>query len=390
VKAARRGLIGIALIVSVATAPGLALRWLPAELDLGQAPGTVEVYRLTVHNNSEETEQVTIFVQDWLRDEGGANDFDLPANGARWVFARSFAVGETVSVSYSFELPADGAVDIGGAAIVASPQASLDVGGVSRIDRSGATEESAVLSAEATIERSLVTIDEAGVATMVVTITAKDQLQGLALYESLSVATPITGLDAAGGAFASVDRSCGSWVSLSADRVELAADESQDILVTISTPADYDGSYWCIVMAELVPRVLEQNGTRILAVPQVGAKLFVSAPGTEALSGQITGVTLVEEDPVTLEATFVNTGNVQLVVTGAVQIIDRNGDVVRQFAFEESSRDYFRVLPGSTRVLTLTDPAADDPLPEGIYQALVTLDFGGENPVGGVRAFQIR
>ena len=386
----KRDIIGLLLLIGLVSGPLFALRWLPAELDLEQDPGTVEVYRLTVHNNSDDTEQVSIFVQNWLRDVGGANDFDLPANGARWVFGRTFAAGESVTVSYSFDLDEADEVRISGTALVASPQASLGVGGVLAVSSDGVTDEADPRSAQIVVERALLSIDENGVATVVVTITANEDLQGIALYEALSVATPITSVDAADGAFATVSRSCGSWISLSADRVELEPDESEDILLTITTPSDYDGSYWCIVMAELVPRVLEQNGTQILAVPQVGAKLFVTAPGTEILSGQISSVALAEDDPLTLEATFTNSGNVQLVVTGAVQVIDQTGEVVRQFAFEVSSRDYFRILPGSTRVLTLTDPSEGDPLSTGIYQALVTLDFGGDNPVGGVRAFQIR
>ena len=94
--------------------------------------------------------------------------------------------------------------------------------------------------------------------------------------------------------------------------------------------------------------------------------------------------------PLTVAAEFANTGNVQLVVTGEVQVIAQTGDVVRSFPFAEHGRDYFRVLPGTERTVEIIDLSGESALSEGIYQAVVSFDFGGESVVVGARGFRIR
>ena len=92
-----------------------------------------------------------------------------------------------------------------------------------------------------------------------------------------------------------------------------------------------------------------------------------------------------ETDPLVLYALFENTGNVELVVTGGVQIIDRTGEVVRDLVVDE-----FKVLPGAKRIVTILDVSDADSLPAEIYQAVVVFDYGGDNPVVGVRGFRVR
>jgi hypothetical protein len=390
----QRSIAAALFLLAVAAQTACALRWLPAELDLEQDPGTSQVYRLTVQNNSDATEQVSISVQDWLRDNDGLNDFGIPVNGARWVFPGGIAAGETRIVRYSVAVGEGEVLSVQGTAQTASPQSTVAISGPSQVSFGDSGDVQAADSSDSSdsvsVVRSVSSDEGSGAAVVTLTVTALADVEGLVLYEVYDAATTLDSVQEGGSTFATVNRSCAAWVTLSADRVELAPNESQDILVTLATPSTYDGTWWCILMAQLVPRVIEQEGTRILALPQVGAKLLVTAPGTQVLSGAVTDVRDVGTDPLALEATFVNTGNVQLVVTGQVQVVDRTGDVVRQYAFEESGRDYFRILPGSMRVAVLSDSSGAEPLPAGVYQALVTFDFGGDNPVGGVRAFQIR
>ena len=58
--------------------------------------------------------------------------------------------------------------------------------------------------------------------------------------------------------------------------------------------------------------------------------------------------------------------------------------------FTEYGRDYFRILPGSTRRIVLVDYSGSPRLPDGIYQAIVSFDFGGDSLIVGARAFQVR
>jgi hypothetical protein len=93
---------------------------------------------------------------------------------------------------------------------------------------------------------------------------------------------------------------------------------------------------------------------------------------------------VVATSPLGVSATVVNIGNVELALSGQLDIVDRTGSVVRQTAVEE-----FKVLPGGTRTLAIVDGPGVAPLAPGIYQATVRLDYGGEGPVVGVRGFRV-
>lgn len=114
-------------------------------------------------------------------------------------------------------------------------------------------------------------------------------------------------------------------------------------------------------------------------------KVYVTAPGTEVRAGRVTAVQVAATDPLTLVVGFENTGNVQLAVAGGVDIIDQTGTTVRSLAIEE-----FLVLPGGRREVELVDSSSSPRLAVGVYQAVARLDYGGENPVGGVRTFRVK
>jgi hypothetical protein len=81
---------------------------------------------------------------------------------------------------------------------------------------------------------------------------------------------------------------------------------------------------------------------------------------------------------------FENTGNVELTVQGDVEVVDRTGMIVRRYAIAD-----FKVLPGAVRDVLCGDSDESEALPSGVYQAVARLDFGGDGPVAGVRAFRI-
>ena len=90
------------------------------------------------------------------------------------------------------------------------------------------------------------------------------------------------------------------------------------------------------------------------------------------------------DNPLTFEIRFENTGNVQLRPTGRIDIISQNGETVRNIRIEE-----FPLLPGKVRILSVTD-TTKPPLTAGIYRALVTIDYGGDDLAGGTRDFHLR
>ena len=389
-KGGRKLLVVLGILVATAVACH-GVRWSPGEVDLAQVPGTQESYRLTLQNDDQEPVELRISVGDWTRDLIGANDFGVPLNGARWRIDRAFVAGETLEVRYTVRLPASGRIDVEGTFRSWTPQVYEAIDGIGTVTaESVGPADLGLQTTMVSVTRSVESIDD-GAATVVLTVRGLVDFQGLTLEESYAQGIEIESIDAAGGQFDTINRSNADWITLSHEIITLAAGESREILMTVTTPDDYAGTYWSIIRAESRPvAVGEIAGTQIVTLPSVGLKVFVTAPGSEILTGEVVGVEVVETDPLTLAAMFLNTGNVQLVVTSETQVVSQTGDVVRRMVFSEQGRDYFRLLPGSRRLITIVDQTGAEPLPEGLYQAIVSFDFGGESLVLGARAFRVR
>jgi len=377
--------VGVLLLIAT-TLPAHAVRVLPAALHVEQAPGTEETYTLTLINDTDEREELQLYIGDWLRLADGEHDWGVPRNGARWVFERAFVAGETLTVRYAAVLRTTDDLAVRGAFQSASPQ--IDGAG-SPADRIApgvaAAGTFASTGGEIRVERTVESIDDEGRATVRLTIRTAVAFSGLTLYETFSERVALESVDPSGAQFDTVNRSNADWIVLSHDRVVLEPNESHSVTLTVDAPIGADGTYWSAVFVESQPQVVEQAGTRVLSIYRAAIKVYVTALGTGRLDGQVIGVEVPQTDPLMIEATFENTGTVELVVTGAIEVIDRTGDSVRAGRTEE-----FKILPGARRVVVVMDPADSAPLPAGIYQAIVSFQFGGESPVVGVRGFRVR
>jgi len=391
----RRQILGLLIGITLAAAfglSGLALRWSPNELDIAQQPGSVQTYQLLLKNEESEPAQVTIYVADWFRDANGFNDLSLPTNGVRWIFSRSFAAGEELVVRYTVALPEAGQIAVAGTFRSWTPQVIDVVTGARSIAASAVGVTSPSSGGQISVSRQVEGIDADGVATISLTVRTLIAFAGLSIEEAYASGVTIESLDAGGGHFDTVNRSSVDWVTASHEQVTLQPDESREIELTVRTPDEYEGTYWCIVHAEseATQVIGEISGTQIISRPSVGLKVLVTAPETEVLAAEVRAVSVSETDPLAIEAAFENTGNVQLVVTAEAQIIDQTGTTVSQLQFAEYGRDYFRILPGSTRTIGMTGFEVGDGLAPGIYQVIVSFDFGGESLVVGVKGFRIR
>lgn len=387
----RWGVLSLAAVLAISVA-GHAVRWSPGELDLVQDPGSQETYRLILQNDSDSPVELKIYVADWIRDANGVNDFGVPMNGARWRLDRSFPAGDTLEIRYTVQLPSSYAVDVDGTFRTWGPQVTGTIEGAVTVSPEALeTDMDTTSRGLPTITRSVVSVDAAGIATVVLTVRTPVAFEGLTIEEVYAERVELESLSAADGVFDTVNRSNAQWITLSHEQITLQAKESREVLMTVQTPRDFSGMTWSIIHAESRPvSVGGVSGAQIVAVPTVGLKVFVSSPGTEIASGEVRRVEVVGASPLAVSADFANTGNVQVVVTGEVQVISQTGDVVRSFAFSEYGRDYFRVLPGSQRTVEIRDMSGASALPVGIYQAVVSFDYGGESVVVGARGFRIR
>lgn len=373
-------LLGVIVTLSFS---GHAFRVGPSSFHLEQSPGTEETYAFVVTDDTDHAEEVRLYLGDWLRAPNGEHDWDVPLRGARWAFSRAFSAGETVRIRYAVGLPAGRDLRVSGEYLTHEPRLTGAIAGPQVLTSSndgGIAQTGSAVSVTRTVEK----VDASGLATVSLDVRAGTGFSGITLYEVFSERVEVANLDAAGGTFDTVNRSCADWISLSEDHLRLSPGESREVSLRVAVPADVSGTYWGAVFIESAPTAEEREGTRILSIYRTAVKVYVTAPGTEVRAGRVTAVQVAATDPLTLVVGFENTGNVQLAVAGGVDIIDQTGTTVRSLAIEE-----FLVLPGGRREVELVNPSSPR-LAVGVYQAVARLDYDGENPVGGVRTFRVK
>jgi len=376
--------LAFGLLISVALGCG-AVRVLPAALRLEQGAGTQETYILTLINDTDSTEDLRLYLGDWQRFEDGSHDWGIPRDGARWFLSRPFEPGEEVAIRYTVQVPEDGELLVQGDFQSGSPQIEARSTEADRVAAGVPATTLRAAGGEIEIVRAIESVDESGVATILLTIRTDAAFDGLTVHETFSERAEIQSIESTGARFDTVNRSNADWLTLSHDRLVLEPDETREITLTVDAPESIDGTYWSAVFVEAQPEIVEQGGTRVLSIYRTAIKVYVTALGTGRSIGSVTGVDIPETAPLTIDAAFENAGTVELVVTGQVEVIDRSGETVRRLRIDE-----FKVLPGSTRIVTAVDETDDAPLPAGIYQAVVSFDFGGDGPVVGVRGFRVR
>ena len=375
----------IALVLSIVFIPvftASAFRVIPAALRMEQAPATVETYTLTVKNDTDNTEEVRLYLGDWLRYPDGEHDWDIPPRGARWDVQEEVAAGDTVVIRYRVEILTDYDLEVSGHFRMLKPGLSGPVIGVSAITTAGiGMAPTPPTNLAPWIERTLLGIGPDGMATVQLDIHCPVDCAGITIYEAFSRSVQIEEIDSAGGTFYTVNHSCIDWITLSHTRFTLQPDESQEVQVEVATPLHFSGAYWATIFVESQPRVSSTEGIQIASIYRTAIKVFVTAPGTQHLAGEVTKVAVINTEELEIQFSFANTGNVSLAPAGTIEIIDRSGEVVLSLPIET-----FYVLPGSYAITTVNS----DPLAVGIYQVRVMIDYGGDSLAGGVRAFRVK
>jgi hypothetical protein len=363
---------------------GYALQISQIEFDLHQAAGSAGTYSFKVINNESQAQEIKVYLSDWTRTSTGENDF-IPLNGARWLFLRSFSAGEEMEILYQVLLTtAD--LTAAGSYISGSPAGQGKVEGVSLLS---AGNVGVVTQAQAddtvSITREIVSVTPAGDSlTVRLHIRILQDIVGLRIDEIFSSHAQIESIDLAGGEFEAVNRSNGDWITVTPQRFQIEAGQVQDVTFQLDVPVGTEGVYWGMIFVEGSPRPQEQAGATVLAIERFGVKVYETVPGTEELAGKITQVRKTADDPLTFEIRFENMGNIQLRPTGMIDIISQNGETVRNIRIEE-----FPLLPGKVRIFSVVD-TTKPLLTAGIYRALVTIDYGGDNIAGGTRDFRLR
>jgi hypothetical protein len=165
-------------------------------------------------------------------------------------------------------------------------------------------------------------------------------------------------------------RSSAGWITLSPTQFELGPGEMREVRFTVTVPEGVEGTYWAAILVEGAPREVEiSEGTTIIVRKRFGIKVYETPPGTGRRDGRILKLQRLGFNPLTFLIAFENTGTLDLQVSGEVEVIDSQGQMVEEIPVAQ-----FPILPGAVRevraVGTAPRPAA------GRYYALAVLDFG--------------
>jgi hypothetical protein len=182
-----------------------------------------------------------------------------------------------------------------------------------------------------------------------------------------------------------LERSCGSWVTL--NPVEQAVDpgKSLDVRLSVAVPAAAaPGGYWCaLTVDQLVDPLAAPAGVAVQFLASISVGIFVYLPPIEraarVLDVELTGA----EARVRLQ----NEGNAPLAVEGRLELLrPGSSEIVATVTFPRTT---LLLEPANRRWITVPLPPAAE-LPAGRYLVRAIIDIGLDHYVGVQREMEIR
>jgi hypothetical protein len=163
-----------------------------------------------------------------------------------------------------------------------------------------------------------------------------------------------------------------SYVSFTPAEFSLEPGEAQEIALTVSIPQGIDGGRYAVVLVIATPR----GGEPITTISRMGILVKLTVAGSHLIrrgSIELIGAEPTESgNPIPIEVTYANEGNVHCRVQGSVTIFDAQGDVL-----DVARTSWAVVIPGYSRELVAEWIPGRD-LDPGTYsaQASVYLEDG--------------
>lgn len=178
-----------------------------------------------------------------------------------------------------------------------------------------------------------------------------------------------------------LNRSLRSNLAFSPVKLRLGSKETGEVRVTVTSPADAEGTYWGMLMVEheAPASTPSLGGVGIQVQTRHGVKVYNTVPGTERPAGTIERITVKQTGegmPPVPSLEFVNTGNVKVTPKGWFELRNAQGQTVWRSVFEGRV-----VLPGSS--IVIERPYDGEPLGPGQYLVLGVVDYGGDRLLGG-------
>lgn len=163
-----------------------------------------------------------------------------------------------------------------------------------------------------------------------------------------------------------------NWIRLENGNLTLAKGETREIRFTVKVPpkGEPGGHYGAIFFSPGTP-----SGAQVAVVQRLGVLILINVPGNIEIIGNLSGFQIGQKSgttfseasdfknfPVVFETKFKNDGNTHLKPTGKIELIDENGDTLKDIGKEamvtpagafigEKMVDYIPVNDGLGNVL---------------------------------------
>lgn len=172
------------------------------------------------------------------------------------------------------------------------------------------------------------------------------------------------------------------WASMRPREFDIAQNTTQQVQVTISVPqqANLSGEYAGVIFFQTRPE--RRPGSTVAFSARVASKIYETIPNTVKIDGAITKMTTAGGGGNQVyRIVFKNTGNAHVYARGQL-MVQRGGSIVDRVEMP----DNMLVERGGERVVVIKGKK----LPEGSYQAIATMDYGGKTETGGQIMFNVR
>lgn len=166
--------------------------------------------------------------------------------------------------------------------------------------------------------------------------------------------------------------SCASWITFSLSELEIPAEGQQDIYYTVKVPQEASGGHFAVLFFEsTMAKSIPAGNVSLGLVVRLGAIFYVETAGNSVRTAKIDNFSIKKQSkskPLEVGLDIINTGNTDIIAKGTLHLINKKGVV-----FVRSALNKGYTLPAETSRLT---GSWKDPLPKGMYDAVLTIDIG--------------
>ena len=166
--------------------------------------------------------------------------------------------------------------------------------------------------------------------------------------------------------------SLSNWITIENNNITLAKNETREVRFTVKVPpkGEPGGHYGAIFFSPGAP-----SGSQVAVVQRLGVLILINVPGDIQVVGNLNGFQIgvkkettftelsdFKDFPIVFETKFKNDGNTHLKPTGKIELVDENGDTLKNVGKEaivspagafigENMVDYIPVNDGLGNVL---------------------------------------